>query len=75
MSGCWMRSVAHSTGVCEARRPAHATGAVRSRRSVHALGAVRPIDGFRGRGVALKPSFRRAPLAGIGRSLPREVTP
>ena len=39
-----------------------------------APGATGPIDVLRGRGVAFKRSFRRAPLAGIGRSLPGEVT-
>jgi hypothetical protein len=56
------RSLEYPAGLCGSRPPRHATG------------AVRPIDGFRGRGVALESSFWRAPLAGSGRSLPGEVT-
>jgi hypothetical protein len=54
---------------------ARVTFAGETRPAAHGMGAARPIDGFRGRGVALKCSFWRAPLAGIGRSLSGEVTP
>jgi hypothetical protein len=48
-----------------------ATGAAAARATVAAW----LIDGFRGRGVALKRSFWRASLVGFVRSISGEVTP
>jgi hypothetical protein len=65
---------AAQTIVADGCSPARAPGMGGSRPLRRAPGATGPIDVFRSRGVAFKRSFRRAPLAGIGRSLPGEVT-